>query len=109
MYLKTMTHDVRNKLHKFQCICSTIRRNLQNSRKITRMKFFETIAIPTLLHRSETWALTKIDDEQVQSSEIKCLESVKKCLIMDEMRNNQIRKELEIKAILNKMKNYRRK
>lgn len=73
------------------------------------MQFFKTMAIPTSLYGSETWILTKNEGIQIQFSELKFLRGVKQCYVMDKIRNDCIRKELELIPILNNIENYRRK
>ena len=68
---------IKNKLHKFQYICGTIRSMLKNTRKDTRIKIFKAMAISTLLYGSETWILKKRDEAAIQSSEMKFQRSVK--------------------------------
>lgn len=52
--------DMDNKVNKFQCICGTTNRKLRNKvRKETKLKFYKTVAMPTLLYGCETWVLIK--------------------------------------------------
>ena len=53
-------NNIRGKINKFRNICGTIHRNLRNkTRPITRIKFYKTIAIPTLTYASDAWVMTK--------------------------------------------------
>ena len=46
--------DIINKVNTFQRICGTIRRTLKNkTRKETQIKFYEVMAVPTVLYGSE--------------------------------------------------------
>jgi hypothetical protein len=99
--------DVNNKLHKFQNICGTIRRNLKKkTRKGTELTFYKTIAVPVLMYGSEAWTIKKKDISRIQSAEIKFLRSVKGCTRMDRI-SNEIRTELEMYAIQDKITEYR--
>jgi hypothetical protein len=70
--------DVNNKLHKFQNICGTIRRNLKTkTRKFTQLKCYKTMAVPVLMYGSEAWTIKKNDISRIQSAEMKFLRSVK--------------------------------
>jgi hypothetical protein len=92
--------DVNNKLHKFQNICGTIRRNLKKkTRKGTQLKFYKPMAVPVLMYGSEVWTIKKKDISRIQSAEMKFLRPVKGCTRMDHIRNEEIRTELEMYAI----------
>ena len=62
------------------------------------------MAIPTLLYGSETCTFKKSDKTAIQSSERKFLRSVKGYSIMDNIRNEDIRKELKIMPVLAKIR-----
>jgi hypothetical protein len=94
-------------LHKFQNICGTIRRNLKKKIKDTQLKFYKTMAVPFLIYGSEAWKIKKKDTSRIQSAEIKFLRSVKGCTRMVHIRNEEIRTELEIYAIRDKITEYR--
>ena len=59
------------------------------------------MAAPRFLHESETQV--KKDLNKIQYAEIKFLRNIKGCSIFDKIKNKQIRKELEIKSITNKI------
>jgi hypothetical protein len=100
--------DVNNKLHKFQNICGTIRRNLKRkTRKDTQLKFYKTMAVPVLMYGSEAWTIKKNYISRIQSAEMKFLRSVKGCARMDHIRNEEIGTELEMYAIQDKITEYR--
>jgi hypothetical protein len=95
------------KLKKFQNICGTIRRSLRGkTRKDTQLKFYKVMATPTLLYGSETWTLNARDKSRIQASEMKFLRSVKGCTREDKIRNEEIREELRIFNISEKIQGY---
>jgi hypothetical protein len=50
--------DINNKIQKFQMVCGTISRTLENkTRKDTLMKFYKTMTVPTLSYGSESWVI----------------------------------------------------
>ena len=52
--------DIEKKVTNFTRMCGTIWRMLGNKRrKETQIKFYKTMAIPTLLYCSETWVIKK--------------------------------------------------
>ena len=62
------------------------------------MKFYEAVARPTLLYCSETWVITKRDMTRLEAAEMLFL-SVKGYTRSDKIRNEVIRKGLEISGI----------
>jgi hypothetical protein len=99
-----MLYDVDVKLKKFQNICGTIRSSLRGkTRKATQLKFYKVMATPTLLYGSETWILNARDKSRIQASEMRFLRSVKGCTREDKIRNEEIREELRIYNISEKI------
>lgn len=100
--------DVNIKTQRFQAICGTIAKNLKKkTRKETQIKFYKTMAIPTLLYGCEAWTLKKNDINRIQSAEMKFLRGVKGCTRLDRYRNDDIRNELNLLPIIDKIKEYR--
>lgn len=101
--------DVEKKLSRFQLMCGTIRRTLgKKTRKETQLKFYKTMAIPTLLYGSECWVLKQREMSRIQASEMKFLRAVKGCTKADHERNQDIRKELRVVSVLDQIQNYKR-
>jgi hypothetical protein len=63
------------------------------------MKFYKDVARPTLLYGSDTWVNTKRDTTRLEAAEVRVLRSVKGYTRLDKIRNEVIRKELEISGI----------
>jgi len=63
------------------------------------MKFYKVVARPTLLYGSETWVTTTRDMTVLEAAEMRFLRSVKGYIILDKIRIEVIRKELEISGI----------
>lgn len=90
-------HDIDIKLAKFQRICGTINRTCKNKfRRDTKLKFYKVMAIPVISYGSEMWTATKKQESKIQASEMKFLRGVKGCTKLDHIRNEEIREELEI-------------
>lgn len=104
--------DVENKLVKFRNVCGTIHKYLRNrTRKETRLKFYKTIAVPTLMYASETWVNTKKIKNKIQTAEMKFLRNTLGCSLLDKKRNSEIRDILKVKELYenileNKLKWY---
>lgn len=102
--------DTEKKLTRFQMICGTIHNTLKNkTRPDTRMKFYNTMAIPTLLYGCESWVPTQRTTNRIQSCEMKFLRKTKGCTREDRIRNEEIRKELEAEAVNSRMDRYRKR
>jgi hypothetical protein len=65
------------------------------------------MAVPVLMYGSEAWTIKKKDISRIQSAEMKFLRSVKGCTRMDHIRNEEIRTDLEMYAIQDKITEYR--
>jgi hypothetical protein len=63
------------------------------------MKFYKIVARPTLLYVSETWVTAKRGMTRLEAAEMRFLRSVKGYTILDKIRSEGIRKELEISGI----------
>ncbi|KAJ4445095.1 hypothetical protein ANN_06894 [Periplaneta americana] len=100
--------DVNIKTQRFQAMCGTIAKNLKKkTRKETQIKFYKTMVIPTLLYGCEAWTLKKNDINIIQSAEMKFLRGVKGCTRLNRYRNDDIRNELNLLPIIDKIKEYR--
>lgn len=102
--------DINNKISKFQWICGTINRTLKNkTRKETKLKFYKTMAVPVLTYGSESWIIKERDKSKLQAAEMRFLRRVKGCTRRDLIRNEDIRKELNIYNINDKVEDYKGK
>lgn len=92
--------EVKKKLHRFQYMCGTIRRTLKGKvREDTQLKFYKTMAVPTLLYGSETWVDKTSYRNNIQSAEMRFLRSVKGYSLKDKIRNEEIRQKLNIFSV----------
>ena len=87
------------KVNRFQGICGTIRKHLNQTRTDTQMKFYKVVAKPSLLYGSETWVTTKGDMTGLEGAEMRFLRSVTGYTRLDKIRSEVIRKELEIYGV----------
>jgi hypothetical protein len=63
----------------------------------------------TLIYGCETWTLRKGDWNTIQATEMKYLRKVKRCTRLDQIRNEDIRNELGISPLSEKIIQYRNK
>jgi hypothetical protein len=69
--------DIQIKVNKLQYKCGTIKRTLTNkTRKDTQLEFYEVMAVPTLLHESETWALNRSEKRKIETVQMRFLRHV---------------------------------
>lgn len=103
-------YDLDKKILTFQNMCGTIVRTLKNkTRRETQLKFYKVMAVPALLYGAETWVLTKKDRLRIQAAEMKFLRAVSGYKLSDQRRNEDIRHELNIFNLNDKIKEYREK
>ena len=86
--------------------CGTIRRLLKSASKGTRLKFYKVMALPTLLYGSENWTVTKGQASRIQAAEMRFLRHVAGYTLRDHRRNTDIRQELSIVSILDRIAKY---
>jgi hypothetical protein len=67
------------------------------------------MAVTVLLYGSETWTLRQRDWKRIQAAEMKYLRTVKGCIRLDQIRNEDVRNELGISSLSEKIIEYRNK
>jgi hypothetical protein len=89
--------DLQNKLQRFNYLCGTIKRTLLNrSQQQAILKFYKVLAVPAVLYGSGCWTLTRQQIQQIKSSEKRFLRSVAGYRRTDEKRDTDIRQNLKI-------------
>jgi hypothetical protein len=102
--------DIHNKLYKFSSVCGKLRRTFKTKTgKTTQMKFYKVMALPVLLYGRETWTIKTKDMNKIQATEMRYLRLVKGCTKLDHIKNEDVRKELDIDSTQYKIENYREK
>jgi len=76
--------------------------------KKTRIKLYDTLAVPVLLHGSETWTIKKSDARRITAAGMKYMKRTTGYTWTDYKTNAQIAKELKITPILDKLLDYKR-
>jgi hypothetical protein len=106
-----MVKDLNYKLSKFQNICGVTARTLKKKTRKEKIYiiFFKIMAVALLLYDSETWTPRKRDWNRIQEAEMKYLRTVKGCTRLDQIRNEDMRNELGISPLSEKIIEYRNK
>ena len=105
----TYNKDLEQKVNKFSRICGTISRTLKNkTRNDTQIKFYKTMAVPTITYGSEVWVTSKKQEQRIQTQEMKFLRRVKGCTRLDRIRNEDIRRELNVDSLNDLVKDLRK-
>ena len=99
--------DLQAKLNKFRYTCGTIMRCLRDTSKETKLKFYKVMAVPILMYGSENWTLTQKERKLIESVEMKFLRHVAGYKLIDRKRSEEIRQELNIFKILEKIDEFR--
>ena len=74
----------------------------------TRIKLYNTLALPVLLYGSETWTNKARDTERMTAAEMKYVRRTAGYTRTDYKTNTQIAKEFKITPILDKLMEYKR-
>ena len=76
--------------------------------KTTRIKLYNTLALPILLYGSATWTVKARDARRITAAEMKYMRRTAGCTWTDYKTSIQIAKELKITPILDKLLGYKR-
>jgi hypothetical protein len=101
--------DIDHKLHnylKFTGILNKVFRP-QKTLKKTRIKLYNTLALPVLLYGSETWTIRAGDARRITAAKMKYMRTTGYTR-RDFKTNIQIAKELKITPILDRLLEYKR-
>jgi hypothetical protein len=84
--------DVKNNISKFLQVTGTINNVLKPNQvqKSSRMKIYNTLAIPTLIYGSEIWTLTQQNKSRLKASEMKFLRRTAGHTLLDHKKNEDI-------------------
>jgi len=97
--------DIDNKLHNYLTITGIINNVFrpQKTRKKSRIKLHNTLALPVLLYGSETWTIKARDARRITATEMKYMRRTVGYIWTDYKTNAQIAKDLKITSILEKI------
>jgi len=91
--------DIDNKLHNYLKITGTLNnvfRPQKKTLKKTRIKLYNTLALPVLLYGSETWTIRARNVRRITAAEMKYMRRTAGYIWTDYKTNVQIAKELKI-------------
>jgi hypothetical protein len=74
----------------------------------TRIKVYNTLALPTLLYSSENWTIKTRDATRITAAEMKYIRRGAEYTWIDHKRNTEIAKVLNITPVLDKIQDYKR-
>jgi len=102
--------DIDSKLNNFLKITDILNNVFrpQKTLKKTRLKLYNTLALPVLLYDSETWTIKSSDARRITATEMKYVRRTARYTWTDFKTNAQIAKELKITPILDKLLEYKR-
>jgi hypothetical protein len=102
-------NDIKNKISKFLQVTTTIKNVLKPNQvqKSSRMKIYNTLAIPALIYGREIWTLTQQDKSRLKASEMKFLRRTAGYTLLDHNKNEDILQELNTTSVLEKITKYR--
>jgi DNA-binding sugar fermentation-stimulating protein len=80
----------------------------QKALKETRIKLHNPLALPVLLHGSETWTVKAKDGSRITAAEMKYMRTTAGYICKNCKTTTQIAKELKMTPILDKLLEYKR-
>jgi hypothetical protein len=80
----------------------------QKALKKTRIKLYNTLALPVLLYGSENWTIKARDARRITAAEMKFMRRAAGYIWTDYKTNLQIAKEIKVTPILGKLLEYKR-
>jgi len=80
----------------------------QKALKKTRLKLYNTLALPVLLYGRESWTIKARDARRITAPEMKYMRRTAGYTWTDHETNTQIAKELKMTQILDKLQEYKR-
>jgi len=86
--------DIDNKLHNYLKITGILNNVLDHKKtlKKTRIKLYNTLALPLLLYGSKTWTIKARDARRITAAEMKCMRRTAGYIWTDYKTNAQIAK-----------------
>ena len=80
----------------------------QKTLKKTRIKLYNTLALPVLLYGSETWTIKAREARRITAAEMKYMRRTVGYTRTDYKTNAQIANELKLTPVLDKLLEYKR-
>ena len=73
-----------------------------------KVRLYNALILPIAIYASETWTLLEVDKRKLEVFEMRCLRAILGVTILDRMRNNYIRKNLNLKFSITELIKKRR-
>jgi hypothetical protein len=74
-----------------------------------QLKFYKITAVPMLTYASGNWTINRSDKKKIESAEMKFLRSVAGYTLLDQNRSTDIRSELKIFSLTDRIEKQKRK
>ena len=104
---RRMEEEIRNRIGKASSVigalCEPVWKQKELSRR-TKMKVYNAIVVPTLMHGCETWVLNKQQESARQATDMKVLRRIVERSRVERVRNVEIGEKLKHKGVLEKVR-----
>jgi hypothetical protein len=84
------------------------RRSLKGKTQLsTEIKFYKIMTIPVMIYGTDNWSLNRSDKRKIEAAEMRFLRPTVGCSLLDKKRSSDIREQLGIFNINNKLTQYK--
>ena len=95
-------------LNKFQRMCGTLSLTLKGKTQLsTQIKFYKVMAVPVLMYGRENWSLNRSDKRKIEAAVMRFLRPMVEYTLWVKKRSSDIREQLGIFNINDKLTQYR--
>ena len=89
-------------------MCGTISRTLKGKTQLsTQIKFYKVMTVPVLMYGIENWSLNRSDKRKIDAAEMRFLRPMAGYTLLDKERSSDIREQLRIFNINDKLTKYK--
>ena len=99
----SVEEDVRRRISLAAWAFGRLKNTIWDNQNITRslkVRIYKSLILPIALYGAETWTLRQADESRLQAFEMRCLRTIAGVHILDKIRNEDIRRRLQITSTI---------